>query len=436
MIDKDIIKQMIRQFQTWKMPEIIDREVDIPIESGKIITLVGVRRSGKSYMMFNIIKKLLAKSLDINNVLYLNFEDERFSFQVEELDLIVQSWRELQGGEVSENHFFFFDEIQNIVGWEKFVRRIYDTETKNIFVTGSNSAFLATDIATSLRGRTLVVEVFPFSFSEYLKFKKIDLDYFNPGNRALLINEMKLYITQGAFPESVGKDMMLQGEILRVYYYLMLYKDLIERYKISSISVVKHFIEKLADNITKGFSVNKVYNQLRGMGLVMDKNLPYDLMHYIENIYLAFKIQKFDFSLLSRNRSDKKMYFIDNGLVGCITHQFSQNSGKLLENAVFVFLRRKYGNLVESNIFYYKGSHECDFVVFKQQLATYCIQVSYDISDVETRKREIEGLLEAMKFFNLDTGYILTAEHEEEIKIENKTILVRPCFKVFVDNEL
>ena len=436
MINKDIIKQVIRQFQNWELPEVIPREVDLPLESGKIVTLVGSRRSGKSYLMYDAIRKLTSKSLDINDILYLNFEDERLSFNVDELDLIIQAWRELHNGVYSPNHYFFFDEIQNITGWEKFIRRLYDIETKNIFITGSNSAFLATDIATSLRGRTLVVEVFPFDFREYLRYKKIEKDYYDPGNRALIINEMKAFIQQGSFPEVIGKDLFQQSEILRIYYYLMLYKDLIERYKISSISVVKHFIEKLADNITKGFSVNKIYNQLRSLGLVMDKNLPYDLLNYIENIYLAFKIQRFDYSLSSRNRSDKKIYFIDNGLVGIIVHQFGQNSGKLLENAAFIFLRRKFGSLLEGNIFYYKGKMECDFIIFNQRKATHCIQVSYDISDIETRKRELNGLIEAMDYFKLEKGYILTSEQEEEIRIDSKVIYVRPAFKVFIDNEL
>ena len=436
MINKDTIKQIIRQFQASRLPEMISRNIVLPVGSRKIVSLVGARRCGKTYLIFDTIKRLVNNGTPIENIMYLNFEDERMSFEIHELDLIIQSWRELHNGDVSTDHYFFFDEIQNINGWEKFVRRIYDAETLNIFITGSNSAFLSTEIATSLRGRTLTFEVFPFDFNEFLRYKDIEPDYYEPKNRAKILNEFKNFIRNGSFPETIGKSRFERNEILRTYYYVMLYKDLIERYNISSISVVKKFIEKLADNLTKSFSVNKVYNVLRSMGLSMDKNLLYDLIVYIENIYLAFKIQRYDYSLAARNRYDKKSYFIDNGLAGIITHQFSENKGQLLENAVFVFIRQKLGNIYDNNIFYFKEKYECDFVVFEKDAATHCIQVSYDISEDKTREREIRGLIEALDFFKLEKGYIITAENEEEIVLDNKKISVIPAFKVFLDIEL
>ena len=167
----------------------------------------------------------------------------------------------------------------------------------------------------------------------------------------------------------------------------------------------------------------------------MDKNLLYDLIIYVENIYLAFKIERYDYSLASRKRSDKKIYFIDNGLAGIITHQFSQNSGRLLENAVFIFLRKQFGNIYENNIFYYKDKVECDFVIFDRDRPQYCIQVSYDISEPETRKREIKGLLAALKHFKLSEGYIITAEHEEELTIKDKIIFIKPAYKLMINNK-
>jgi predicted AAA+ superfamily ATPase len=295
---------------------------------------------------------------------------------------------------------------------------------------------LSTEIASALRGRTLTFEVFPFNFKEYLYFKNINTDYYLPANRANIVNEFYHYLTQGAFPETIREQAMQQSEILRTYYYVMLYKDLIERYKIGSVSVLKFFIEKLADNLTKGFSINKIYNDLRSRGLSLDKNLLYDLIEYFENIYLSFKIERYDYSLAARQRSDKKAYFIDNGLLGIITHQFSQNFGKLLENLIFVYLRQQLGSVYEHTIFYFKQKHECDFVVFERDKATFCIQVCYDISESETRKREISGLMEAMEFFKLDVGYIITAEHEEEFFAESKKIVMKPAFKLLIDNKL
>jgi len=435
MINKDTIKQIIKQFHKQKLPKIISRNCKLPVNSGKVISLVGARRCGKTYLLFDTINKLKAQGINIEDILFLNFEDERLSSEIHELDLIIQSWRELHNGGTSEKHYFFFDEIQNINGWEKFVRRLYDTETRNIFISGSNSAFLATDIATSMRGRALNFEVFPFGFDEYLRYKTIDTDYYSPANRSVIINEFDNYIRYGSFPETIGKNTFQYNETLRAYYYVMLYKDLIERYNINSVSVIKHFIEKLVDNLSKGFSLNKIYNSLRSMGLTMDKNLIYNLIIYVENIYLAFKIERYSYSLASRKRSDKKAYFIDNGLARIITLQFSADYGKLLENTVFRFLRQKLGSLYENNIFYYKDKTECDFIVFDRRQATHCIQVSYDISDENTRQREIKGLIDALKYFKLDKGYIITAEQEEELQIENKQIIIKPAYKLLIDNE-
>ena len=433
---KEIITQIIRRFHDSKLPKLITRNVKLPLNSNKIISVIGARRCGKTYLLYDTIKKIIAGGTRLNNILFLNFEDERLQLKVEELDLIMQAWRELHQGADLSDHYFFFDEIQNIRSWEKFIRRIYDTETKNIFISGSNSAFLSSEIATSLRGRSLPFELFPFSFDEFLRFQSTDSDYYSEKNRAVILNKFKNYLKNGGFPETVNLPIIQKTEILRTYFYVTLYKDLIERYEITSIHVIKYFIGKLADNLSKHFSINKIYNQLRSQGLKMDKNLLYQLIEYIENVYLAFPIQRYDYSFSVRSKSDKKLYFIDNGLLNILTHNFTDNLGKLLENAIYIFLKTNYGSIYENNIFYYKNKTECDFVVFDRDRPIYCIQVSYDISQPETRKREIKGLLAALNHFKLTEGYIITAEQEEEITIENKTIFIKPAYKLMIDNKL
>ena len=254
---KELIKTIITRFHTSELPQFVSRNLQLPINSLKIISVIGARRCGKTYMLYETISKLISLGIPKQNILYLNFEDERLQLNTNELDLIMQAWRELHPNEGLNEHFFFFDEIQNISGWEKFIRRIYDNETQNIFVTGSNSAFLGTDIATSLRGRTLPYEVFPFAFDEYLRFRNLNSDYYSEAQKALIINAFKDFLNQGGFPETVNLQLLEQSNILRSFYYVMLYKDLIERYSISNHPVIKYFIEKLADNITKYFSINK-----------------------------------------------------------------------------------------------------------------------------------------------------------------------------------
>lgn len=433
---KETIKLIIKRFQETELSGIVSRNIELPTDSNKIISLVGVRRCGKTYLLYDTILKLRKSGIPTENILFINFEDERLQLKTNELDLIIQSWRELHQGKNISEHYFFFDEIQNIEGWEKFIRRIYDNETKNIFITGSNSSFLAKEIATSLRGRTLTYEVFPFSFNEYLRFLNISSDYFSEIQRANILNSFYNYLKQGGFPETIVRDYLKQSEILRNYYYVMLYKDLIERYEIKSFVVLKYFIKKLADNITKSFSINKIYNELHSQGLKMDKNLLYEFITFINNIYLSLTVQKFDNSYSQRSKSDNKSYFIDNGLLNVITPNFSENKGKLLENIVFLFLRTKFGNLYENNIYYFKDKYECDFLVFQSKKIIYCIQVCYDISDEETKNREIRGLLNALEYFNHPKGYIITAEQDDEIIIKNKTITIKSAYKMLIDENL
>lgn len=436
MVSKELLKEIIVYYQNTIPANLVKRDIQLPLDGKKIISLTGIRRSGKTYLLFDTINRLKQNNIAPEEIIYINFEDERINFKQEELDLILQVCYELYPDTKPNDFWFFFDEIQNIREWEKFMRRIYDTVTKNIFITGSNSFFLSTDIATSLRGRTLTYEVFPYNFNEYLKHLDVNTNYYLPAQKAVIINHFNNYLKNGGFPETTGNEWNKNLDILRNYFYVMLYKDLIERYGISSTAVLKYFIEKLVVNISKPFSINKIYNELRSQGFRLDKNLLYELLIYIENIYLAFRISKFDYSLVKRSASEKKVYFIDNGMVNSLSLVFSSDYGKLLENAVFLYLRSRYGDLFSDKIFFYKSSKnkECDFVLSDGKKIVAAIQVSYTLHDQETFKREIAGLENAVKKFNLKKGIIITAEQELEVKNTGFPVEVIPAYKFFLDN--
>ena len=429
---KDVLKEIITLFHHNKLAEITSRNLSVPTNLNKVIVLMGVRRSGKTYMFYNIIKQLVSEGIDKHNIVYINFEDERLDMQQADLDLILQSYRELYPEKELNKVWFFFDEIQNVTGWEKFVRRLYDSVSTKIFITGSNSAFLSTDIATSLRGRSISYEVFPYSFDEYLRHLKIDVNLYLPKNKALVINAYYSYLKNGGFPEVVDYDDRLRSEVLKNYFYVMLYKDLIERYNISTTVVLKQFVEQLAVNVTSAFSINKIYNDFRSRGLKLDKNLLYELSEYIENIYLAFRVSKFDYSVNKRNVSSKKSYFIDNGLLNTLTFNFSDNYGKLLENAVYLYLKQNHSHHLDKSIFYHKSTKECDFVLFKGEKVVTAIQVSHDISDDETKARELDGLVNALKVYGLKKGYIITSETEDSFDYKGFEIEVIPAYKFLV----
>ncbi len=423
---KNIFKELILEFQHQKVPEIIDRDINIPINTGKIISVIGVRRSGKTYILFQIIKKLI-KDIPIEKIIYINFEDERLDIKSQELNLILEAYMELFPNNSLNNVYFFFDEIQNINGWEKFVRRLYDRYSKNIYITGSNSKLLSKEISTALRGRTISYEVFPLSFKEFLKFKNYSFkenEIYIPQKKALMKSLFNQYLNFGGFPEVVlQEDETIKIKILQEYFDVMLYKDLVERYKIKNIPVLKYFIKRTIENVGKPLSVNNIYNEIKSQGYKVSKDSLYEFLEMLESIYLIFTVRKFSKSVLKTELSQKKVYLIDNGFLNALSFSFKENKGALLEN-----LTAKEFKTYEGEIFYFKEKKECDFItVIKSKFIP--VQVSYVLKNKKTLKREIDGLLEAMKYLNARNGYIITYDEEDQLNIENKTIQIIPAYK-------
>ena len=428
MLLKETIKEIIVKNQNKDFTNIHKRDVEIPINTGKIISVTGVRRCGKTHLLFLAIRKLLDSGTNRQKIVFINFEDERLNFSSDNLDLIIQSYRELFPEVKLNEVYLFFDEVQNVENWEKFVRRIYDNETKNIYITGSNSKMLSSDIATSLRGRNINIELFPLSFKEYLSFKNVDTNYYKPASKAKIINELSNYLQLGGFPETIDSE--FTQKILQDYYYVMLYKDIIERYDVKNIPAIKYFLNRIVLNISKPSSINKIYNELKSGGFKISKDSLYLFAEYTEAIYLSFKLPKFDYSYIKQEKAEKKIYLIDNGLLNSLTYHFSENKGILLENAVYLYLRQKHGN----NIFFYKDKTECDFIIKDKDKITELIQVSYQIGDTETLKREIKGIENAAEYFNLKEGKIITFDTEKETVLTEGDVKIQiiPVYKYFL----
>jgi predicted AAA+ superfamily ATPase len=421
---KEQIKQIIRDFHLNDNFDVKSRNLQLPIDTKKIITLIGVRRCGKTSILYDMINKL-SDTTPKTKILFLNFEDERLEIEVNELDLILQSFSELYPEQNLSECYFFFDEIQNITNWEKFVRRVYDTISKNIFITGSNSKLLSSEIATSLRGRTLSYEVYPLSFSEYLSFKGIEVDLYSSKSLAYIKNAQDKFLTDGAFPETLFLEEQYRNQTLQEYFNVLLYKDLAERYNITNTVALKFFLKRIIASSTKQISINKIYNELKSSGIKIGKNTLYDFLDYVQNIYLALTLHRYDKSLVNKELGEKKIYSIDIGLNNAIEYQFSDNVGKSLENAVFLELKRNY-----AEIFYYRDSNsECDFIVNEKNTITKAIQVTYDMNNEDTKNREIKGIVNACKSFNLQNGVIVTYENEEVIIQDEIKINLIPFYK-------
>lgn len=421
---KEQLKQIIRDFHLNKQFDVKPRILQPPLDSKKIITLIGVRRCGKTSILYNMINQL---SSDYNKtkILFFNFEDERLDLDVDELDLILQSYRELYPHHDLSKCYFFFDEIQNICGWEKFIRRIYDTISKNVYVTGSNSKLLSSEIATSLRGRTLSFEVYPLSFKEYLNFKNISIDLYSSTSLAYIKNAQENYLKEGAFPEILFIDEQYKNQVLQEYFNVLLYKDLAERYNINNTIALKFFLKRIIASSTKQISINKIFNELKSSGIKIGKNTLYDFLDYVQNIYLALSLHRYDKSLVNKELGEKKIYSIDIGLNNATEFRFSDNMGKSLENAVFLELKR-----LSYEIYYYRDQQsECDFIISNKGKITQALQVCYDVTEQETKKREVKGLLTACKNFDLDTGTIISYDSDDEFVQEDIKIKIIPFYK-------
>jgi uncharacterized protein len=431
MITKEIIKSVLDDFKINNIPICKPRKAKIPLNTGQVISIIGARRSGKTYLLYDLMNKLILKGKNKSNFIYLNFEDERLSeFTINDFDLILQSIREKNTKINLNNCYFFFDEIQNISGWEKFVRRLHDSVSKNIFLTGSNSKLLSSEIATSLRGRTIVVEVFPLIFEEYLNFKNIKIDTINSLSRAKIINSLNDFLKYGSFPDVINQKKQVKLLMLQEYFNTMIYRDIVERYNISNPLNLKFFIKYLINNNTSEFSVNKIYNNMKSLGLKTGKELLYVYIEYIENIYLANILKKFDYSFRNQESSDRKLYAIDNGIYTSLNKSTTPNVGKLLECSVYNFLLIKYG---KENVFYYKDRYECDFLIIENNKILDLIQVTYKMSDSMTRERELNGLIKACQALNYNKGKIITLDDNEEKIIQSKiTIHSIPAWKFFL----
>lgn len=361
--------------------------------SSHIEVIAGIRRCGKSTMMRQIANRFY------NKVAYFNFEDSRvFGFEVSDFSKLD----EVIGHEVEA---YFFDEIQNVSGWEVFVRQLHERGAK-VFVTGSNASLLSRELGTRLTGRYLSHEVFPFSYREYLL-------YFSFQDT---LENFKKYVQCGGFPEFLRDQ---NPEILQMLLKDILFRDIAVRYGIKNTHVLMDIALYLVSNIGKEVSFNGLRNNFN----VGSPTTVSDYLSWMEDAYLLFYLPRFSWSAKSISKNPKKVYCIDTGFAKSNSLSFSKDEGRLLENLVYLNLRKKFQKL-----FYFRERQECDFVVFEGNSCKWLIQVC-DTLHPDNRDREINGLMEAMEFLKMDIGYILTLNQNDQVVINGKTIIIQEVRK-------
>lgn len=378
----------------------------------QVIIIAGIRRSGKSTLLSQIRHSLAEQGY------YFNFEDERLlDFKIEDFNRLYEVLLELYG----ERTIFFFDEIQNVVGWERFVRRMQDHGFK-FFITGSNASLLSKELGTKLTGRHISYTLYPFSFSEYLLFQGYHLqknDLLETTKRATIKKYFLEYTQQGGMPEYLTYH---NPESLKEVYNNILYRDIIVRYGITETKSLRELTLYLLSNVGVPFSFNNL-KKLLGLGSM---NTVKSYIEYLENSFLFFTVNLYQDSVKRQIMAPKKVYSIDPAFIDIMGFRFSANQGRVLENLVFIELARRGGD-----IYYYKTKNngEVDFVVRQQQKPPAIIQVSWRIDDETTKQRELQNLLVAMEELHLSDSLLLTYDITETIKIDSKTIVIKPVYQ-------
>jgi len=421
MVGENILKEIIvgnEKFILEDLNEPIDREfVSFPEKLKKVHVLYGARRTGKTYMLFGVFRR------NSDSSLYIDFEDERLKdFESSDFQKLKEVFFELKPELLDSNKVnFLFDEIHNIDGWEKFCRRLVERENINVFVAGSSSKITPSEVHSSLRGRYWSLEVFPFSFREFLTAKgfeqKENLIY---GSKKPLIKKNFMeYLEWGGFPEVVLTDKEFEKrKILKEYMDAMYFKDLVERFDIKNITLLETLWEKLFSSFSTKLSLHAFYKQFKD-NFPFSKESLYSYFHYFLRSWLAFQVDKFSESEYVRKRNPGKIYLLDNGLSRRVT---STDYGRLLENIVFLELRRK-----SREIFYFQEKKECDFIV-KEENRLRAIQVTWEPNN-KNSEREEKGIVEFCRRFKLNRGTILSFNSEDKIKKGNIEIEVTPVWK-------
>jgi len=418
----EIIKSIILDFQELKLVTGVPRRLRIETVPNKATVCIGVRRGGKSTYLFQIIDRLLCEGVARENILYLNFFDDRLhNLHLEGLGLITEAYYALYPEKKNtETVFCFFDEIQAVEGWEPFVDRLMRTERCEVYLTGSSARMLSREIATQMRGRALSWELFPFSFREFLDFKGIDsTGPLSTKKRLTVQKAFDEYWKTGGFPEVAGLDPHLRVKIHQEYFQAVLFRDLVERHDISHPRALTDLAHLLIDNTASLYSINSLTGHLKSLGHKAPKSAVSDYMGWFEDAYFLFTVRIYDASLARSKTNPKKIYCVDHALVTSVASGILINSGHLLENLVFTALRR-----VSSDIYYCKtkGGLEVDFIVQLRDRASgqdrLLVQVCESMAQPQTRKRELAAMSEAMTELGLTSGTIVTRNEEDEIAVE------------------
>jgi len=405
MIERREIVDYFREYEELRV-DAMRRELEVPVDSDFIISIIGPRRAGKTYYLFLLRERL-------SNSLYLNFEDSRlYDTTYKDIREIMRIFIENYG---RTPEYLLLDEIQNVAGWEIAVRELHDLRRYKIFITGSSSKLLSKEIATQLRGRALTYLLLPFSFREFLKAKNMGVENLTRDEEAKVRNMLREYLEYGGFPDVVKNDYKVN--ILREYSDLILFRDFIERHRIRSIEVARALHSYIIQNFSREISVRRIYNRLKSSNMRVSKDYVYSYVTKLEDTLFFYFLNRYSKKVHIRESWPKKVYLCDTGITKVL--KYTEDYGRLMENAVFLELLRRRNSYPLWDIYYYRTrDYEVDFVVKEGERIKECIQVTYASSKDEVERREIRALEKASEELECKKKTVITWDYEEEGKIK------------------
>lgn len=420
---REKLKRIIAEWESLIPERIVERDFNYDYVSSKqVLSIAGPRRSGKTYLCFQIIKRLRQQT-PAENILYINFEDERlYPLNGNELSILLEVYEELYDPNKNHRLYVFIDEIQNVPNWGRWCRRIHESRKDiKLVITGSSSKLLSKELATELRGRTLTQVVFPYSFREFLRAKGIKYGARNPyGEKSKIKKAFNEYIEYGGFPQILEEE--LKKQTLQNYYSAVFYKDLIERFKVKNVHMMEDFLKLMIDSFSSLASLSRMEARLKSLGHKASKSVLKSYLSNIHDIFLLFSVRRYAFKRTEQLRHPVKIYSIDTGLINAVRFSFSEDFGRCMENCAFVELARR-----NKEVYYHSASGECDFLLKEGGKITEAIQVAKELTE-SAKEREINGLLDAMKSHGVREGLILTEDDAGELKQENLKIIIKPLW--------
>jgi predicted AAA+ superfamily ATPase len=441
MAGQEILDYLIADFHNRPLPEFTPRQIRLPCLPQKADALIGMRRSGKTYTLYQEMSRLLSEGVSKNAMLFVNFEDDRLQpLTSDVLGNALEAFYRRYPSSRADLAYLFLDEIHNVPDWQRFVRRVLDTERVQVYITGSSARLLSREIATALRGRSLSVEVPPFNFAEALAHARVEVpETFPPGAhlRSQLERRLEEYLTQGGFPEVQGVDPRDRIRVLQEYMDVVILRDVVERHDIGNVEVLRYLVRSLFGSVGQPFSVNKFLNDLKSQGTPVAKDTLHAYLAHLLDAFLVFLVPIDRASARARQVNPRKVYAVDVGLAGAQVWLGTAARGRMLENLVYLELRRRASEsgTVEGIAYYLTADRrEVDFVVGtapgpEGASGRRLLQVCADLTDPETRSREIGSLRAAMSETGLREATVVTLHQEETLSTSEGTICVVPAWR-------